>query len=171
VSGTLTDTRRLCILAILHDLTCECLGLSTDTSPSGMRLTRELDTIIARRSQPISIVSDSGTELTSMAILRWRQETGIKWHYIAPGKPTQNALVNLARFIVRLLQETDSTQFWRKFRGSGQEREIASEKYAVLSRLEGAPAIGAIAFKQTAQGKLHLTPPHTQLSGSGELRI
>ena len=28
-----------------------------------------------------------------MAILRWCQETGVTWHYIAPGKPTQNAFV------------------------------------------------------------------------------
>jgi transposase InsO family protein len=28
-----------------------------------------------------------------MAILRWCQETGVEWHYIAPGKPTQNAFV------------------------------------------------------------------------------
>ena len=34
-----------------------------------------------------------GTEFTSMAILRWCQETGVAWHYIAPGKPTQNAFV------------------------------------------------------------------------------
>jgi hypothetical protein len=40
-----------------------------------------------------TIVSDNGTEVTSMAILRWCQETGVAWHYIAPGKPTQNAFV------------------------------------------------------------------------------
>ena len=28
-----------------------------------------------------------------MTILRWCQETGVAWHYIAPGKPTQNAFV------------------------------------------------------------------------------
>lgn len=26
-----------------------------------------------------------GTDLTSMAILRWRQEAGVEWHYIALG--------------------------------------------------------------------------------------
>ncbi len=39
------------------------------------------------------VVSDNGTELTSSAILRWSQESLIDWHYIAPGKPTQNAYV------------------------------------------------------------------------------
>jgi len=39
------------------------------------------------------IVSDNGTELTSHAILRWQEDSGVEWHYIAPGKPTQNAFV------------------------------------------------------------------------------
>ena len=34
-----------------------------------------------------------GTELTSMAILRWTKERRVEWHYTAPGKPTQNAFV------------------------------------------------------------------------------
>ena len=34
-----------------------------------------------------------GTELTSTAILRWCQERGVEWHYIAPGKPMQNGFV------------------------------------------------------------------------------
>ena len=39
------------------------------------------------------IVSDNGTEFTSMAILKWSQESQIEWHYIAPGKPQQNVLI------------------------------------------------------------------------------
>jgi putative transposase len=39
-------------------------------------------------------VSDNGTEFTSMAILRWSQERRVEWHYIAPGKPQQNAFGN-----------------------------------------------------------------------------
>jgi putative transposase len=54
---------------------------------------RELDAVAAGRGQPLCIVSDNGTELTSTAILRWSQERGVEWHYIAPGKPTQNAFV------------------------------------------------------------------------------
>ncbi len=33
------------------------------------------------------------TELTSQAVLAWCQDTGVEWHYIAPGKPQQNGFV------------------------------------------------------------------------------
>mgnify|MGYP006177408719 CR=1 FL=1 len=34
-----------------------------------------------------------GSELTSRAALDWTNRTGIDWHYIAPGKPTDNAFI------------------------------------------------------------------------------
>ena len=93
VSDTLTDSRRFRILAVVDDFSRECLCLAADTSLSGQRVARELDAIVARRGRPAMCVSDNGTELTSMAILRWSQETQVEWHYIAPGKPQQNAFV------------------------------------------------------------------------------
>jgi putative transposase len=104
----LNDGRRFRILAILDDFTRECLALVADTSLSGLRVGRELDAIIAERGKPIACVSDNGTELTSMAILRWSQETGIDWHYIAPGKPQQNAFIESfnGRLRDELLNET-----------------------------------------------------------------
>jgi putative transposase len=39
------------------------------------------------------IVSDNGSELTSNAILAWADKAKVEWHYIAPGKPMQNAFV------------------------------------------------------------------------------
>ena len=53
----------------------------------------EPDAIIARRGRPLTVVSDNGTEFTSMAILRGSQDRQIDWHYIAPGKPMQNGFV------------------------------------------------------------------------------
>ena len=43
-----------------------------------------------------------------MAILRWSQEHRVDWHYIAPGKPTQNAFVESfnGRLRDELLNET-----------------------------------------------------------------
>ena len=93
LGDALTDGRRFRILAVVDDFTRECLCLVADTSISGQRVARELDAVVARRARPLSCVSDNGTELTSMAILRWSAERRVSWHYIAPGKPTQNAFV------------------------------------------------------------------------------
>jgi putative transposase len=108
VSDTLTDSRRFRILAVVDDFTRECLTLVADTSLSGVRVGRELDAVIARRGRPATCVSDNGTELTGMAILRWSRETQVEWHYIAPGKPTQNAFVESfnGRLRDELLNET-----------------------------------------------------------------
>jgi len=102
-SDALVDGRRFRILAVVDDFTRECVALVADTSLSGLRVTRELDAIAAARGLPASCVSDNGTELTSTAVLRWRQERGIQWHYIAPGKPQQNAFAE--SFIGRLRDE------------------------------------------------------------------
>ena len=64
--------------------------LSSTMQTTGLRVVRELDGLIAWRGRPTMCVSDNGTELTGMAILRWSQETRVEWHYIAPGKPQQN---------------------------------------------------------------------------------
>ena len=93
VSDALEDSRRFRILCVVDDFTRECLGLIADTSLSGVRVARELDAIIIHRGKPLTVVSDNGTELTSMAVLKWSQDRRIDWHYIAPGKPTQNAFV------------------------------------------------------------------------------
>ena len=108
LSDQLSDCRRFRILAVVDDFTRECLALVADTSISGLRTARELDAIIAYRGKPVSIVSDNGTELTSMAILRWSQEAQVDWHYIAPGKPTQNAFIESfnGRLRDELLNET-----------------------------------------------------------------
>ena len=54
---------------------------------------RRLDHLIALRGKPRTVVSDNGTELTWLAILRWSQERKVKWHYIARGKPMQNGFI------------------------------------------------------------------------------
>ena len=90
VSDQMTDGRRFRILTVIDNCTRECLALVADTSLSGRRVARELDAIIAQRGRPDMIVSDNGTEYTSNAILGWADETGVGWHYIAPGKPQQN---------------------------------------------------------------------------------
>jgi putative transposase len=84
LSDAFTDGRRFRILAVVDDFTRESLCLVADTSLSGARVARELDAVSVRRGKPLSLVSDNGTELTTLAILKWSQESAVGWHYIAP---------------------------------------------------------------------------------------
>jgi transposase InsO family protein len=91
VSDQLTDGRRFRILTVVDDCTRECLALVADTSLSGTRVARELDRLMMERGKPKMVVSDNGSELTGNAILTWADQSRVAWHYIAPGKPMQNA--------------------------------------------------------------------------------
>jgi len=93
VSDSFMDGRRFRMLCVVDDHSRECLALVADTSIGGHRLARELDTVISERGKPHTIVSDSGTEMTSNAMLKWQEGTQVHWHYIAPGKPMQNGFV------------------------------------------------------------------------------
>jgi putative transposase len=105
VSDQLTDGRRFRVLTIVDDCTRECLGLVADTSLSGLRVARELDRIIEKRGKPKMIVSDNGSEFTSNAILQWTDQVKVEWHYIAPGKPIQNAFIESFNGRLRLRDE------------------------------------------------------------------
>jgi putative transposase len=79
-----------------------------DTSLSGLRVARELDRLLLEHGKPKMIVSDNGSELTSNAILAWADQRHVAWHYIAPGKPMQNAFIESfnGRLRDELLNET-----------------------------------------------------------------
>ena len=84
--------RRFRIFNVIDDVTKVCLAAVVDTSVSGRRVARELTALIARHGKPGLIVSDHGAEFTSNAMLAWSEQTGVPWHFIAPGKPMQNAI-------------------------------------------------------------------------------
>ncbi|MGY3591831.1 transposase InsO family protein [Bradyrhizobium sp. USDA 4341] len=60
------------------------------------------------RDKPKMVVSDNGSELTSNTILTWVDQSRVAWHYIAPGKPMQNAFIESfnGRLRDELLNET-----------------------------------------------------------------
>jgi putative transposase len=104
VSDSFTDGRRFRVFAVVDDFSRECLGLIADTSLSGASCCpRTRANHRTPPGKPAVCVSDNGTEFTSMAILKWSQERRVGWHYIAPGKPQQNAFAE--SFIGRLRDE------------------------------------------------------------------
>ena len=90
MSDALSDGRRFRVLGVLDQCSRECLTLLADTSIGGARVVCVLDHLIRQRGRPACIVSDNGTELTSRAVLQWAQDQRIDWHYITPGKPSEN---------------------------------------------------------------------------------
>jgi putative transposase len=90
MSDALEDGRRFRILGVMDQYGRPCLDLTADTSISGKRVARELDRLVERYGKPAIIVSDNGTEFTSKAILQWGADNNVQWHYITPGKPSEN---------------------------------------------------------------------------------
>ena len=93
VHDTLRTGRTIRTLNVIDNFTRECLAIEVDTSLPGTRVARVLDAIADGRGYPETIVMDNGTELTSLAMLAWARDRNVRLHYIAPGKPTQNAYV------------------------------------------------------------------------------
>jgi putative transposase len=91
VSDQLANGRRFRVLNIVDDYSRECVSQIVDFSISGQRLAREFDRLT--RQLPKTIVCDNGPEFTSKAMFFWAKRTGVKLHFIQPGKPTQNAFV------------------------------------------------------------------------------
>lgn len=93
MSDRLADGRKIRVLNIIDVFSRESLKMVIDTSLSGVRVVRELDDLIRNRGKPKQIISDNGTEFTSVAVLKWTESASVGWHYIDPGKPMQNGAI------------------------------------------------------------------------------
>ena len=130
LSDAMTDGRRFRILAMVDDFTRECLALVADTSLPALRVGAR--TRCPRHSSRSTHHARLGQRhrVDSMAILRWSQDQQIEWHYIAPGKPQQNAFVESFnggywnRNLRDLFGQWDHTGSAMKRAGSGVHRQL-----------------------------------------------
>ncbi len=93
VSDALTDGRRFWSLNSVDDFNRECLAAEADTSIPGARVVRVLERLRELRGLPGVLVTDNGPEFTGQALDMWAYEQGVKLHFIEPGKPVRNALI------------------------------------------------------------------------------
>src|ERR1044072_3568998 len=93
MSDALTDGRKFRILNIRDDFNRESLAVEVDTSLPALRVQRALNTIVASRGLPANIRSDNGPEFLSHLMEHWCEQNKVSWHYIQPGKPTQNTFI------------------------------------------------------------------------------
>ena len=93
MSDALTDGRKFRVLNIIDDYNRESLQIEVDTSLPALRVQRVLDNIVTQRGLPGNIRSDNGPEFISHLMAQWCEANKVSWHYIQPGKPTQNAFI------------------------------------------------------------------------------
>ena len=80
-------------LNVLDVSTRECVGIAIERSFPSERVTAFLDMRIAEHGKPSGIQVDNGTEFTSNHFDAWAYERGIAVHFITPGRPVENAVI------------------------------------------------------------------------------
>ncbi len=93
ISDALSEGRKFRSLNIVDDFNRECLVAEVDTSITGGRVVRVLERLRELRGLPQMLVMDNGPEFAGQALDVWAYEQGVKLHFIEPGKPVQNALI------------------------------------------------------------------------------
>lgn len=93
VHDTTYNGSRFRMLNIIDDCTRECLAIEVATSLGGRQVIEVLERLKTTRGLPKEIVVDNGPEFTCKAMIIWACNAGVNLHFIKPGKPTQNALV------------------------------------------------------------------------------
>jgi putative transposase len=91
--ATLADGRAFRVFTLVDAFTREALAIEIDHSLPGPRVVRTLEAVTADRPTPATIVIDNGTEFTSRVLDAWAYRRGVALHFIAPGKPVQNAYI------------------------------------------------------------------------------
>lgn len=97
----LEDGRSFRLLNVIDDFNREALGIEVDFSLPSQRVIRALKEIIGWRGKPAAIRCDNGPENISETVRQWAREWGIRFEYIQPGKPQQNAYVERFNRTVR----------------------------------------------------------------------
>jgi putative transposase len=113
--------RRACRLVGIDPRVYRYRSARPDDAELRKRL-KELASERRRFGYPLLVVSDNGTELTANAMLKWQQDRGVEWHYIAPGKPMQNGFVE--SFNGRLRDECLNEHLFTSYRHA---RDIIEE--------------------------------------------
>jgi putative transposase len=91
VHDSTADGRRFRALVVMDEYTRECPVIEVDRSLGGTRVVRVLDRLAESRCLPETITTDNGPEFTGKALDEWACRTGVKLHFIGPGKPMENA--------------------------------------------------------------------------------
>jgi putative transposase len=92
-SDQLASGRRFRCLNLVDNYTRECLAIEADTSlPSGS-VVATLEQLKQLRGLPQKIMVDNGPEFRSKTLQKWALINKVELHFIDPGKPMQNGII------------------------------------------------------------------------------
>ena len=103
----------------------QLLAAEVDTSIPGARVVRVLEGLRELRGLPEVLVTDNGPEFAGQALDAWAYQRGVRLHFIEPGKPVQNALIESfngkmrdeclnEHWFMSLSQARETMEAWRK---------------------------------------------------------
>ncbi len=93
IEDRLVTGRRFRTFNVMDAFSRVGLASEVDTSLPGARVVQVLDRLVDRRGFPGELVLDNGPEFIGRALDQWAYGHGIHLHFIAPGKPVQNAYI------------------------------------------------------------------------------
>ena len=93
MSDTLSWGKPYRLLNVIDDYAREALAMEIDFSLGAERVKRLLEQLCEEHGTPQFIRSDNGLEFRAELLQRWAQGKGIRWEFIQPGKPAQNAFI------------------------------------------------------------------------------
>jgi putative transposase len=89
----LATGRRFRCLNLIDNHTRECLAIEAGISMPASSIVATLSKLKLLRGLPKKIIVDNGPEFRSKTMQGWALNNHIELHFIDPGKPTQNALI------------------------------------------------------------------------------
>lgn len=89
----LADGRPFKTLSVLDEFTRECQGILVATSILAEDVIAFLDEIMKKRSSPVFLRSDNGSEFTAETVQNWLAEKNVGPAFIPPGQPWKNGFI------------------------------------------------------------------------------
>jgi putative transposase len=162
VSDAFASGRRYRVLTILDEFDRASPRLEPGTTLTGKHVVDVLEELRDTVGLPRAIVVDNGTEFTSRAMLAWALARGVHLHFIAPGKPTQNAFIE--SFNGRLRAECLNVNWFEDIDEAREKLEVWRVDYNTVRPHGPLGKVTPEAYRRQALEAATLTQNHPEAS-------